>query len=175
MQISPDGRHMAFVSRTQATAYSNTQFDDQGHLTKWEEMYVFDPSNGNVICASCIPSGAPPSIFWFDYATETHIYDVNASQSGRFMSDDGKVAFSTADALVPGDTNGKVDVYEFVDNRPQLISTGTADRDTQGGAVFYPTLHTGFEAISHDGIDLYFSTFDTLVPEDRNGSFIKFY
>jgi hypothetical protein len=85
------------------------------------------------------------------------------------------VAFSTTDALVSGDTNGKFDVYEFVDNRPQLISTGSADRDTQGGAVFYPTLHTGFEAISHDGIDLYFSTFETLVPEDHNGSFIKFY
>ena len=33
----------------------------------------------------------------------------------------------------------------------------------------------GFEAISQDGVDLYFSTFETLVPEDHNGSFVKFY
>ena len=177
MQVSPDGSHMAFLSRTQATAYVNTQVDDLGRPTKWEEMYVFDPSNGNVLCASCIPSGAPPSILSEEPASSalSHGYDVKASQSGRFMADDGRVAFSTADALVSGDTNGKIDVYEFVDNRPQLISTGTGDRDTQGGAVFYPTLHTGFESISHDGVDLYFSTFETLVPEDRNGSFVKFY
>ena len=125
MQISPDGSHMAFLSKTQATAYANTQLDDQGRPTQWEEMYTFDPSNGNVQCASCIPSGAPPSIFWLDYVTSSHTYDVKASQSGRFMADDGKVAFSTTDALVSGDTNGKFDVYEFVDNRPQLISTGT--------------------------------------------------
>jgi hypothetical protein len=178
MQISPDGSHMAFLSNTQATAYVNTQLDDLGRVTKWQEMYVYNPSNGGVLCASCIPSGAPPTIFSVETvpnAPLTHTYDVEASESGRFMADDGRVAFSTADALVPGDTNGKIDVYEFVENRPQLISTGTGDRDTQGGAVFYPNLHTGFEGISHDGVDLYFASFETLVPEDRNGSFVKFY
>jgi hypothetical protein len=177
MQISPDGSHMAFLSRTQATAYVNTQLNDQGAPTQWEEMYLFDPSNGDVLCASCIPSGAPPTIFSAITAPNANgtTYDVKASQSGRFMSDDGRVGFSTADALVPGDTNGKIDTYEFVNNRAQLISTGTSDRDLQGGSVFYPTLHTGFEGISHDGVDLYFSTFESLVPEDRNGSFVKFY
>src|SRR5699024_3625854 len=38
-----------------------------------------------------------------------------------------------------------------------------------------PTVHTGLESISRNGTDLYFSTFETLVPEDRNGSFVKFY
>jgi hypothetical protein len=168
---------MAFLSRTQATAYVNTQLNDQGAPTQWEEMYLFDPSNGEVLCASCIPSGAPPTIFSAITAPNANgtTYDVKASQSGRFMSDDGRVGFSTADALVPGDTNGKIDTYEFVNNRAQLISTGTSDRDLQGGSVFYPTLHTGFEGISHDGVDLYFSTFESLVPEDRNGSFVKFY
>jgi hypothetical protein len=33
----------------------------------------------------------------------------------------------------------------------------------------------GLEAVSADGTDVYFSTFDTLVPQDQNGEFIKFY
>ena len=33
----------------------------------------------------------------------------------------------------------------------------------------------GLECVSADGTDVYFSTFDTLVPEDENGQFIKFY
>jgi hypothetical protein len=98
-----------------------------------------------------------------------------ASSSGRFMSDDGRVAFATADALVPTDTNGKIDVYEYVDNRPQLITNGTGDRDMQSGTIVYPSTHVGLEGISADGVDLYFSTFESLVATDRNGSFIKFY
>ena len=102
--------------------------------------------------------------------------DVMASQSGRFMSDDGRVVFATSDALVEGDTNGLVDVYEFVGGRPQLISSGTAQADLLPGNHFYPGEYTGVEAISHDGIDIYFSTYDTLAPdEDFNGQFLKFY
>ena len=99
-----------------------------------------------------------------------------ASQSGRFMSDDGRVVFATSDALVEGDTNGLVDVYEFVGGRPQLISSGTAQADLLPGNHFYPGEYTGVEAISHDGVDIFFSTYDTLAPdEDFNGQFMKFY
>ena len=102
--------------------------------------------------------------------------DVMASQSGRFMSDDGRVAFATSDSLVEGDTNGLVDVYEFVGGRPQLISSGTAQADLLPGNHFYPGEYTGVESISRDGVDIFFSTYDTLAPdEDFNGQFTKFY
>jgi hypothetical protein len=177
MQISPDGSHMAFLSRTQATAYVNIAPDDNGTPTKWREMYVFEPNSGEIVCASCIPSGEPPTILTTDtgFGSSSHNHHVMASLSGRFMSDDRRVGFATADALVSTDTNQKIDVYEFVNNGAHLITSGTDERDTQGGAIFYPTLHTGFEGISRDGNDLYFSTFETFVPEDLNGSFVKFY
>jgi hypothetical protein len=101
--------------------------------------------------------------------------DVMASQSGPFMSNDGRVAFATADALVSQDTNGLVDVYEFVDSRPRLISAGTGQRDSFSGNAIYPPAYTGLESFSADGIDIYFSTYDTLAPQDHNGPFIKFY
>ena len=52
MQVSPDDSHMAFV-----TASPVTHYDNAGHL----EMYTYEPSTGKLVCASCLPSGAPPT------------------------------------------------------------------------------------------------------------------
>jgi hypothetical protein len=183
MQVSDDGDRMAFLSRTKATGYDNVSLDDglAGDTQKpeaWQEMYTWDADTGELLCASCIPSGGPPAISSLDTIKGqvlTSNKDVKASLSGRFMSDDGRVAFATADPLVPADTNGKIDVDEFVGNRPQLITSGTDPKDTQGGTFLLPTMHTGLEAFSRDGADLYFSTFETFVPNDFNGSFVKFY
>ena len=50
MQVSPDDSHMAFVTDSPVT-----QYDNAGHL----EMYIYDPATRRLVCASCIPSGAP--------------------------------------------------------------------------------------------------------------------
>ena len=75
----------------------------------------------SVECVSCIPSGEPPTA------------NVRGSISGFFMSDDGRTFFSTTDALVAKDTNEGSDVYEFVEGRPQLISTGTGQAYHKAG------------------------------------------
>ena len=73
MQVSPDDSHMAFVTASPVTQYNNA-----GHL----EMYTYDPSTAKVVCVSCIPSGAPPTS------------DVEASQDGLFMTNDGRTFFT---------------------------------------------------------------------------------
>jgi hypothetical protein len=178
IQISPDGDRVAFLTAARLTSY-----DNEG----WREMYTFNPNTGVIRCASCIPTGEPPTILrppeeggaaQFPVPPERTVAskDVMASQSGRFMADDGRTVFSTSDSLVESDTNGLVDVYEFVGGRPQLITSGTAQVDLLPGNRFYPGEYAGVEAISRDGIDIYFSTFDTLAPdEDFNGPFLKFY
>jgi hypothetical protein len=178
IQISPDGGHVAFLTAARLTSY-----DNEG----WREMYTFNPDTGVIRCASCIPTGEPPTILrpaeeqgaaQFPVNPERTVAskDVLATQSGRFMADDGRTVFATSDALVEADTNGLVDVYEFVGGRPQLISSGTAQVDLLPGNRFYPGEYTGAEAISRDGVDIYFSTYDTLAPdEDFNGPFLKFY
>jgi hypothetical protein len=89
------------------------------------------------------------------------------------MSNDGRTFFATPDALVPQDTNEGGDVYEYVDGRPQLISSGTSEShtDPQSG----DPEETELSGVSADGINVYFSTFDTLVPQDLNGPYLKFY
>ena len=68
-----------------------------------------------------------------------------------------------------------IDVYEFVGDRAHLITSGTETRVRVEGALFFPGQLTGFEGFSADGADLFFSTYDTLVPQDHNGQFVKFY
>ena len=77
--------------------------------------------------------------------------------------------FSTGDDLVPRDADGVRDIYEYVDGRAQLISSGRSDaRETARAAV-------GLVSVSADGIDAFFATVDTLVGQDENGPFLKFY
>lgn len=159
IQISPDGLHSAFVTASHLTSYNNKTY---------KEMYTYDAETGLIRCASCNPSGLPPTS------------DVEASQGGRFMSDDGRAFFASKDSLDPHDTNGTItDVYEYVGGRPQLISSGFGARDFTGGsplvAVLQITEYTGLEGVSRFGTDVFFSTYDTLVTGDRNGSTVKFY
>lgn len=153
IQVSPDGAHAGLL-----TASSLTSYDTAGH----QEMYSYEPGSGDLICVSCRPDGDPPAT------------DVAASGNGRFMSDDGRLFFSTGDPLVPQDTDGLRDVYEYVDGGPHLISSGTSIQDTWPSQLF-PSSVAGLEAVSRNGVDVFFSTFDTLVPQDHNGQFLKFY
>jgi hypothetical protein len=149
IQVAPDGEHAAFVTRSKLTSYDNVDH---------AEMYSYDPGVGGIRCVSCLPNGDPP------------VADVTGSGSGFFMSNDGRTFFSTPDPLVPQDTNGLTDVYEFVEGRPQLITAGTGAADTRHGES-----PAGLEAVSADGVNVYFSTYDTLVEQDHNGQFLKFY
>jgi hypothetical protein len=151
IQVSPDGSRAAFITASQLTAY-----DNEGK----SEMYSFDADSGAIICVSCIPGGETPTV------------DVLGSVSGFFMSNDGRTFFSTDDALVPRDTNEGSDVYEYADGRPQLISSGTGATQHNAAGRVIPLSLMG---VSVDGTDVYFSTFDTLVPQDQNGAFVKFY
>ena len=159
MQISPNGAYAGMLTASRLTQYDNKEFD---------QMYTYNADGRVIRCASCHPTGVPPE------------EDTYASQGGRFMADDGRTFFATAEDLVPRDANGgKIDVYEYVGGRPQLITTGLAARDFTGGGgqsiVSLPVGDIGLESVSHDGVDVIFSTFETILPEDRNGEFVKFY
>ena len=148
-QVTPEDTHMAFLTADRITPYDNA-----GHF----EMYSYTPATGAIVCDSCNPDGHPATV------------DVSASQDGLFLTEDGRTFFSTEEALVPSDTNNGVDVYEFVGDRPQLITpgTGTAAKGSPGEIP-------GLIGVSANGTDVYFSTFDSLVSEDDNGDFLRFY
>jgi hypothetical protein len=157
--ISQNGTNAAFLTKSSLTAF------DAGNR---RQVYSYNAVTNAMRCASCNPTGAIP------------VNDVvTVSESGPFMANDGRTFFATTESLVPQDTNGLRDIYESTQGRTQLISTGTGDRDNTGGlevvSIFFGKLNTGLESVSRDGVDVYFSTFETLVPEDVNGSFLKIY
>jgi hypothetical protein len=156
VQISDDGSHAGFLTPSRLTSYDNRGI---------KEVYVYDANTEIVRCASCNPSGLPPSS------------DVRVSEGGPFMANNGRAFFVTKDPLVPRDTNNAIyDVYEYVDGRPQLISAGTGARDlAEATGLFETSTYTGLESVSRDGTDVFFSTYDTLVDADQNGNFVKFY
>ena len=148
INVVPDGAWAAFITGTKLTSYDNAGVP---------QMYTYDAVNKAIRCVSCIPDGGVPTS------------PVEGSQNGRFLTDDGRAFFATQDALVDQDANGIRDIYEFVDSRPQLISSGTGE--SQGGE-FQPT---GLVGVSADGVDVFISTYETLVGQDENGFFLKFY
>jgi hypothetical protein len=153
MEVTPDDRYMAFLTASNVTAY-----DSAGHA----EIYLYEPATGDIKCASCLPSGDPPS-------SET-----TTSYNGKFLTNDGRVFFDTGDAVVPQDTDELDDVYEYVEGRPQLITSGTGTANTGHGLSSYGA-QPGLIGVSANGTDVYFATYDVLVGQDRNGEALKIY
>jgi hypothetical protein len=153
MEVTSDDSFMAFLTASNVTGY-----DSQGK----SELYLYRPATEEMECVSCIPSGEPPSS------------DVYASHNGKYLTDDGRTFFETKDALVPQDTNEASDVYEFVEGRPQLITTGTNVGNETFGLATIMAL-PGLVGVSADGTDVFIATYDVLVGQDRNGEAIKIY
>jgi hypothetical protein len=153
MEVSPDDTYMAFITGSNVTDY-----DSKGH----SEMFLYRPAAEEIECVSCIPTGQPPK------------FDATGSHNGRYLTDDGRTFFETRDALVPPDTNEAVDVYEYVEGRPQLITSGTNVGNDSFGLATIMAL-PGLVGVSADGTDVYIATYDTLVGQDRNGEAVKIY
>ncbi len=134
-RVSPDGGWLAFMSQERLTGYDNT---DAVSGKPDEEVFLYDAAKGEVVCASCNPSGARPHGIeynrittsegglaggdriwgenqwiagsvpgWTPYALERVLYQ------SRYLSDSGRLFFNSPDGLVPSDSNGTEDVYEY--------------------------------------------------------------
>ena len=83
-------------------------------------------------------------------------FDVDVS-AGIHLIPDG-IVFSTAEQLVPDDTDSSIDVYRRIEDGLELVTPGDGDFD----AVL--------DSISDDGSTVVFSTAEQLVPEDTDSS-----
>jgi hypothetical protein len=122
------------------------------------EIYVYNYDANRVTCASCDPSGARPvTDANFETRADEYAVNVNVQYLSHALSEDGgRLFFDTGDALVPQDTNGKRDVYEFDRGTAQvhLISSGVCN------------CNSFFVDASADGHDVFFTTHQRLVRID---------
>ncbi len=153
MQVTPNGDFAAFISKSRLTPYNNN-----GKA----ELYLYSRFDDRLDCASCRPDGQQPN------------NDAWGSQNGLFLSEDGRAFFSTDEPLLPSDTNEGNDVYEFVEGKPQLITTGTGEKNVYQGFQGELTA-PGLVGVSASGGDVYFATLESLVTQDHNGQAVKIY
>jgi hypothetical protein len=160
-RVSPDGRFVAFNSLRPLTGYDN---DDASTGEADQEIFLYDAAVAQLSCVSCNPTGARPTApASIRQPEDDKIAGPDPPQAPgrlqRFLTDDGRVFFDTADALLPQATNGQSNVYEYAQGALQLISSGSA----AGGSYFYEA--------SASGSDVFFLTPQQLPAGDAAGEY----
>lgn len=164
-RVTPDGRYLAFASKSPGITGDTTN--------GFREMYLYDLTSDTIRCVSC-PSGPATSSATVapDVTGGVPSYVIPGIRP-RFLSDDGKVFFSTGEALLAQDRNGVLDVYEYdpVTDNLTLVSTGKGsdpatftDASASGGDVFIVTRQR-LVASDHDGlVDMYDARIGDALP-----------
>jgi NHL repeat len=156
LEVSTNGAFLAFASTQRLTGYDNT---DASSGQPDFEVYLYSAASGNLVCASCNPSDAPP--------TGGPRWGSDSGLAPHELSEDGRVFFDTREGLLPADTNGQRDVYEFEPDGVgscgdpggclSLISTGTSPRESW------------FLEASPSGNDVFLLEHQSLVLRDTSG------
>jgi NHL repeat len=165
LKVSANGDFLALQTTRSLAGFDNI---DQNTGNPDSELYVYDASANSLACASCNPSGEPP--------TAGAGFEISRP-GARNLTENGRLFFDSTEALLPSDTNGAggcpaapsgnpscLDVYEFepagVGTCAEsagclfLISTGTS------------TLETAFVDASANGDDVFIREYQKLVPRD---------
>ncbi|MFI4984445.1 MAG: hypothetical protein ACHQAV_00485 [Solirubrobacterales bacterium] len=193
-RVSPNGEYMAFMSDRRLTGFNNTDASRGAGGVADEEVFLYSVSTNRVVCASCNrfgqrPHGAFDSEIngsgvgglivdrqkdwhgrwlaanipgWTEWSGEVAFYQ------SRYLSDNGRLFFDSADALVPTDTNQTEDVYQYEPNGVGgcastsgcvgLISSGQSQEES------------AFLDASETGNDVFFLTASKLAAQDVDQS-----
>jgi hypothetical protein len=165
-RVSDDGRTLLFS----ATSGDGLTGYDHGTCSTGigfgcRELYVFDADTGRVACASCNPSGSPAvgmaSVAFGIGQNTTGGTRLEPSSSSPLTADGSKVFFSSPDALVPEDTNGRYDAYEYDvrTGRLSLLTTGASTSDSY------------FVNADPSGRNVFVTTRQQLVGWDTDGNY----
>jgi len=177
--VSSDGSVAVFMSRAALTGADNVDYES-GEPDA--EVFRYDANDDELLCVSCISTGAAPagrklqirsgeeSSYWYASRIPTWEFQLHAP---RVIAADGnRIFFNSLSRLVPADTNGREDVYQWeavgtgtctegapgfkaiVGGCVTLISSGEDERDSE------------FVDASADGDDVFFLTGESLVGWD---------
>ncbi len=152
-EASPNGRYLAFVSRKTLTGFDNT---DAVRGVPDLEVFLYDSATSELACPSCNTDGSRPT------SNTSLPAPVNGIYQQRYLDDAGHLFYSTRDSVVPQDSNGRSDVYEYEGGHDYLISPGNgeaeavfADASESGNDVFFTTDQQLLTADGDQNVDLY--------------------
>lgn len=163
-RVTADGRFFTFIDAAPRPSFgwdTSRLCVGLGNPESCYQVWVYGAEWGEVRCASCPEPGVQPKSRAF---LDQYVTLAGASSSGylsRVISEDGRfVFFSSGEALVPEDTNGKIDAYEYD------VSTGTVHLLSSGTG----SDHSYFVDASADGKDAFFVTREPLSRRDRDNN-----
>ncbi len=163
--VTPDGRAIVFMS-DQPLAADPTGGD--------QEVYVYEAESGRLTCVSCSRSGEMPRLTTegaagfipISYAT-TYLQQTISDADGRL-----RVFFDTAQPLVPQDTNGVQDVYEWErDGSGSCTEAAGCQYLLTRGAGVSDSWLIGTDA---GGENVFVISRDHLAPQDEDETFNVF-
>lgn len=177
VRLTRDAGHLAFVSTASLTGYDNADATDGRPAL---ELYLYDLDSGKLACVSCNPSGGRPHgrLFFRSVARRVSAQmppGESQTFAPRALSEDGnRLFFESFEALLPGDTNGKADVYGW------QRASGAKQCEEAGAELYVPSaggclslISTGLSPIdseladaSPDGHDVFIRTASSLLPQD---------
>jgi hypothetical protein len=196
-RVSPNGRYLEFMSDSSLTGYDNV---DVNSGQPDEEVYLYDALSNRVVCASCDPTGARPVGVFVQTITKAEAQEkeevqinasfgwgnrwlagsvpgwVNKHYQPRYLSDSGRLFFDSPDALVPVDTDGLADVYEYEPAGVGSCTTGnvTFSEHSDGCVNLISSGTSSTESVfvdaSENGNDVFFQTSSRLTAEDYDTS-----
>lgn len=180
-QVSADGAHAVFMSTASLTGFDNTDAESDEPDA---EVFRYDADAEQLLCISCNATGALPTgrdiggdgnSYWA--AAQIPISQTQLYQAPRVMTPDGdRVYFESFEPLAASDTNAMKDVYQWT-----AVGEGySSDVCDEGSATYNDEAHgcvslisTGASdedssliEVSPDGVDVFFATADSLVPQD---------
>lgn len=173
--VTPDGSHLLFVAFNPLTGYDSTS---QNEGRSASQVFRYDAKADELSCVSCNPTGARPVSRpeWRRHETVSGM--ISAWRQGPFyrqrvISEDGsRVWFQSFDRLLPADTNGKLDVYEWRSLGAGVCATehphyfdrneGCLELITTGSS----SAHSEFIEATSDGSTVFVRTAQTLVSSD---------
>jgi hypothetical protein len=161
-EVAPDGHSLAFVSSRSLTGQGG------------ENMYVYDANAQRIFCASCTASGSG--------GANVPLSVTDTFQTRWINTEGSEVFFNSISPLVPQDTNGTQDVYEWESDGTgncrlsagcvSLLSTGTAvsnsflvDSSASGSDVFFTTRALLVPRAGDENAKLYDARVDGGFPE----------
>lgn len=163
--VAPNGEALLLTTSTPMTT------EDTGG---WQQVYRYDRTADELVCISCpstgLPAG-PATLYAQTDPAASHLVFENHVR--RNLSDDGgRAFFETATALVPEDTNQRIDVYMWEDGEVHLVSSGKSggssyfgDASPSGDSVFFTTDESPVGWDVDDNRDLYVARVGGGLPE----------
>jgi hypothetical protein len=158
-QTTPDGRYLIFESPRPLTGSEDTStvrqlFEYDAQAERLARVSVGQGGyneNGN----TQNPEDAP-AIAFPDYAGAMRPTEAASRLS---LSEDGRVFFTSRDALTPQAIEGRENIYEYSGGEVHLISPGDEAAPLQ-------TEQSRLLGVDESGGDVFFFTTDSLVPQD---------